>query len=149
MGRPLHALVARIRVRHQRGAAAVEFALVLLPLLWIVFGIISFGMMLSFRQSLSQAATEGARAAAVQIDATKREGDAKTAVADAMNAVGKTCTSAGMTCTVSLPAACGSGQCITVTVKYAYRANPVIPSPPLVGNALPQNLTYAATVRVS
>ncbi len=48
--------------RRERGAAAVEFALVVPLLLTLVFGIISYGYLLSFRQSLSQAAAEGARA---------------------------------------------------------------------------------------
>ena len=45
------------RTTHQRrredGAAAVEFALVLPILLLLVFGIIGYGYMLSFRQSIS------------------------------------------------------------------------------------------------
>ena len=58
--------------RQDRGAAAVEFALVVPFLLLLVFATISFGMMLSFRQTLSQAATEGARAAAVESDPALR-----------------------------------------------------------------------------
>lgn len=50
--------------RTERGAAAVEAALVLTAVvLPVVFGIIAYGYMLSFRQTLSQAASEGARAA--------------------------------------------------------------------------------------
>ena len=124
----------------------------MIPLLWLVFGIISFGMMLSFRQSLSQAATEGARAAAVQIDASKRDTSARDAVAAAMNAVGKTCSSSGMDCDtskVTSPFPCGSGQCVTVELKYRYRDNPLIPSAPLVSAVLPDVMKYAATVRIS
>jgi Flp pilus assembly protein TadG len=53
------------RHRAEGGAAAVEFALVAPLLLLLVFGVISYGYMLSFRQALSQGAAEGARAAAV------------------------------------------------------------------------------------
>ncbi|WP_344125586.1 TadE family protein [Luedemannella flava] len=51
--------------RRDRGAAAVEFALVLPVLLILVFGIIDFGRMLNAKITLTQAAREGARAAAV------------------------------------------------------------------------------------
>ena len=96
--------------RGDRGAAAVEFALVLVPLMLIVFGIISYGFMLSFRQTLSQAATEGARAAAVQIDSSKRHDDAIDAVDDAMGDLTfqpATCGDGALVCEVSEPFACG------------------------------------------
>ncbi len=51
-----------------RGAAAVEFALVLPLLVLLVFGIIDFGRMLTTKITLTEAAREGARAAAL-IDA--------------------------------------------------------------------------------
>ena len=61
------------RRRTESGAAAVEFALVLPLLVVLVLGIISYGVMLSFRQTLSQATTEGARAAGGDPD--RREED--------------------------------------------------------------------------
>jgi Flp pilus assembly protein TadG len=48
-----------------RGAAAVEMALVLPLLLLIVFGIIDFGRMLNAQISVTEAAREGARAATI------------------------------------------------------------------------------------
>ena len=48
-----------------RGAAAVEFALLLPVLLLLVFGIIDFGRALNASITLTQAAREGARLAAV------------------------------------------------------------------------------------
>ncbi|MGH9165359.1 MAG: TadE/TadG family type IV pilus assembly protein, partial [Acidimicrobiales bacterium] len=47
--------------RDQRGAAAVEFALVLPLLLILVFGIVEFGRAYSAKISLTAAAREGAR----------------------------------------------------------------------------------------
>jgi Flp pilus assembly protein TadG len=55
------------RVRTHKGAATVEFALVASLLMTLVIGLIGYGIMLSFRQAISQAAAEGARAAAVSV----------------------------------------------------------------------------------
>jgi Flp pilus assembly protein TadG len=148
------------RVREDRGAAAVEFALVVPLLLVLVFGVISFAFMLNFRQALSQAATEGARAAAVQVDATARTADATTAVTDALAGVGVTCTSgvlydgatAAGTCDVGAASACAGAptlDCVTVTLTYDYADHPEVPSFPLVGAMMPEELSYVATVRVS
>jgi Flp pilus assembly protein TadG len=135
--------------RQDRGAAAIEFALVVPILLLLVFATISFGMMLSFRQTLSQAATEGARAAAVESDPALRATEALAAVNDAMAAVDRQCGAGGLVCNVGAVVPCGSGECITVTLTYAYQANPMVISPPLAGELLPNQLEYAATVRVS
>ena len=51
--------------RAERGAAAVEMALVLPMLLFVVFGIIDFGRLLNAQITLTEAAREGARAAAM------------------------------------------------------------------------------------
>ena len=48
-----------------RGAAAVEFALLLPVLLLLIFGIIDFGRALNAQITLTQAAREGARLAAL------------------------------------------------------------------------------------
>lgn len=56
---------AQMRSAPDRGAAAVEFALLLPLLLLIVFGIIDFGRALNAQITLTQAAREGARVAAL------------------------------------------------------------------------------------
>ena len=48
-----------------RGAAAVEFALLLPILLFLIFGIIDFGRALNAQVTLTQAAREGARLASL------------------------------------------------------------------------------------
>jgi Flp pilus assembly protein TadG len=62
------------RAGNDRGAAAVEMAIVLPLLLLILFGIIDFGLMLNRQLLLTEAAREGARAAALDgSDATVRD----------------------------------------------------------------------------
>jgi Flp pilus assembly protein TadG len=53
----------------ERGAAAVEFALVLPVLMLLIFGIVDFGRMLNAKITITEAAREGARAAAL-VDAS-------------------------------------------------------------------------------
>jgi Flp pilus assembly pilin Flp len=55
------------RMKRERGAAAVEFALVASVLCLLLFGIIEFGVILSVKSSVTQAASEGARAAVNQL----------------------------------------------------------------------------------
>ena len=51
--------------RNDQGAAAVEFALLLLPLLLILFGIIEFGRGFNMQLSMSHGAREGVRVLAL------------------------------------------------------------------------------------
>lgn len=149
--------------RDDRGAAALEFGLILPVLVLLVFGVIAFGYMLSFRQAMSQAAAEGGRAAAVQMAGTSsgdRISAARAAVNDALDFYGVECTSGGAlthsggasgNCAITI-GACTSGpsdtQCAKVTLEYPYSDNSLIPG--LGINAfLPDNLVYTAEVRVS
>jgi Flp pilus assembly protein TadG len=92
----------------ERGAAAVEMALVLPVLLLIIFGIVDFGRMLNAQITITQAAREGARVAAV--------GGAQTAV----NARVQLATP-GMTVTSPITTACtGVNSPTGVTVSHTF-----------------------------
>lgn len=60
----------RRRDPRRRGAAVVEFAVVLPLLLTVLFGIIEYGWVFMVRQTLQTAAREGARLAVLQTSVT-------------------------------------------------------------------------------
>lgn len=154
----------RRRRSRDRGAAMVEFALVVPLLLAIVFGIISFSYMLSFRGAMSQAAVEGARAAAIappgksDDDLKKRAADAVTQslggysdltcappqLLDGTKVVGE--------CVVDLPATCNAsdgGNTASVKVVHRYRDNALVPAFPGFGITLPDEISFCSVVEVS
>jgi Flp pilus assembly protein TadG len=140
--------------RSERGAVLVEFALVVTFLCLVVFGIITFGILLGYRQNLTQAATEGARAASVQQNPDKQETAALAAATSALDELHHTCGStpdAGLTCTVSDIFACPSDTtlaCRTVTVELDNDEHSVVPNVPLLSTFIPHQLTATTTVIV-
>ena len=103
-----------VRGSGERGSAAVEFALLLPVLLLIVFGIIDFGRALNAQETLTQAAREGARLAALnQPDVTGRTQSAATG----LSPVGVTVT----------PCPVGAGPEVSATVKVSYLFHFVTP----------------------
>ena len=71
--------------RNRRGAAIVEFAVVLPLLLLLLFGIIDFGWVFLVRQTLTNAAREGARVAVLR---TSTADDVSDRVREVMNPLG-------------------------------------------------------------
>jgi Flp pilus assembly protein TadG len=105
-------------VHHERGAAAVEFALVLPILLLLVMGIAEFGRAYHIQTTLSAAAREGVRVMALQNDAvaartTTKEVAESLAVTDSQISVTPTdcsgATAATATVTVTYPVQLMSG----------------------------------------
>jgi Flp pilus assembly protein TadG len=142
--------------RDENGAALVEFVMVLPIFLFVIFSMVSIGVMFSFRQTLSQAATEGARAAAIapsNLTFSQRRDRAIVAVNEAFDGEAGdpvACGTGGLTCTIpAVPTSCGSSdQCISIALTYAYAAHPRIELPQLFGFVLPDELTYSASARV-
>lgn len=139
-----------------------------------LYGIVGFGVLLSAKQTITQAAADGARAAVsapqTPDEATNPDSPVRTvARSQAANAAswlhtpagvpagGLSCPEAGgataaqpLTCTTSVAPCTGNvtQQCLTLTVSYAYAAKPVIPSLPIVGNLMPQQLTSTSTIQL-
>lgn len=96
----------------ERGAAAVEFALVLPVLIILLLGMVEFARVFNVQISLSNAAREGARTMAIENDATIARDAAVSAAPSVVPAV-----SAGQI-TVA-PAPCAAGDTVTVTIQYS------------------------------
>jgi Flp pilus assembly protein TadG len=135
----------------------VEFAIVLPIFLFVIFAMVNYAAMLSFRQTLSQAAAEGARAAAVapfNTSTAQRYVRAKAAVNEAFQGQNASCGDGWLTCTPQPSASCTAGaECISVTLTYAYnsavnarRIGP--PVPRVFGFSLPAQISYTASARV-
>lgn len=161
------------RTRAQRGVAVLEMAIVTTLLFTLVFGIIGYGYLLSFRGSMQQSASEGARAAApaprtiVAVSATNPGGrDNSTALARARAATERAVEGydqrcgAEITCTYvihdcSAPALAGNDtaalpDCITVKLRFDNTgSNSLLPMPPLVGELMPDELNTTSTVELN
>ncbi|WP_210480637.1 TadE/TadG family type IV pilus assembly protein [Naasia sp. SYSU D00948] len=101
----------RRRAADDRGAAAIEFALVLPLLLLLILGILEFGRIYNIQISLSNAAREGARTMAIENDAAA----ARSAAAAAAPSLNPALSTGAVAIS---PATCGAGQTATATVSY-------------------------------
>lgn len=97
------------RDARDRGAAAVEMALVLPVLLLLVFGIIDFGRMLNAQITLTEAAREGARASVLGANPSA-----------AVNAASTNLGTVGTT-TTACPTNPAAGDNATVTTTYTFQ----------------------------
>jgi hypothetical protein len=115
---------------NDRGAAAVEFALVLPLLVMLVFGIIQFGFVFNAYITVTQAAREGARMASVdKFDAA------------AVKAGTTPLDQSKVTVSGPTPWPVASGSYFSVTVRYPYLLEiPFVPSQSL-------DLSSTATMR--
>jgi len=110
-------------IKTEHGAAAVEFALVLPLLLFVVFGIIEFGFLLYDKAVITNASREAARRACVYDSP-----GANAVITDIVTEYGslpiqipsKAFTVADVSITPD-PATANSGDYITATVRYSYR----------------------------
>lgn len=141
------------RLRAQRGATAIEFAM-LFPLFFIIlYAIVTFSLIFVAQQNLTLAAEEGARAALNWQANTSMQ----TALVNRGNAA---CAAAKLViaslvqsarCTSS-SAPCGPNntmQCVNVVLAYDYQSSPLVPSLPLMNVTLPTSLSSSATVQLN
>ncbi|HEY2813206.1 MAG TPA: TadE/TadG family type IV pilus assembly protein [Acidimicrobiales bacterium] len=139
------------RFAGEEGAAIVEMALVGVLLVLLLFGIISFGYLMGFRQNMVQAAAEGARRGAVAKPGSEAGNEALGGASDAVHAFGQDCGVGGMNCSVSVDR-CENNitvQCVTVALDYDYQDFPLLPDVPIVGALLPKHITTQSVAEIN
>jgi Flp pilus assembly protein TadG len=146
------------RARGDDGAALLEFALVAILLFTLIFGIIQYGFMLSFKQDMTRTAAEGARAGAVAFPASDALVAAQQATMDAAQRTGKSCSTTngvdsdgdGLSCNVTVtPCTTSVGDCVNVELHYDQEGHPLVGSIPLLSQLPPDSLTSKSVARVS
>lgn len=138
------------RPHHQRGFYAVEYAFVFLFLFGLIYGIVCYGILFTFKLGLQAAAEDAARAALRhQVGIPARQAQAEL-VAQQRTAGWWPPAAAPLTISSQLEqadASCGRGwldRCsLTVTIQ-ASQLQQVLP--PIPGFALPDRLTGQASV---
>ncbi|KRF08447.1 pilus assembly protein TadE [Arthrobacter sp. Soil782] len=102
--------------RDDRGAVAVEMALLLPVLVLLLLGIMEFGRAYNAQVTLTNAAREGVRVMAI----TNVRADARTAAKNVATTLALTDSSFTFNTTpASSPATCAAGRQVTVTISYS------------------------------
>lgn len=107
------------RLRDQRGAAMVEFAIILPLLLLVVFGILQFGLLFYNYLDLTSATRDGARRAAVSRLSLNGAQTTRDAIAASTSVVDDSQT----TVTITPGTPWTSGNAVNVKVTYPYELN--------------------------
>jgi len=111
----------RRHLKTERGAAAVEFALVLPVLVLLLFGVIEFGLLMFNKAVLTNAAREGARFGIVAVSPRKTSSEIETVVS---NYTGTNLITFGTPSTPQVTSTYTTqnfGDPLTVTVTYQYQ----------------------------
>lgn len=138
------------RRRNEHGAEMIEFAIVVVLLITLLYGIISYGLILAAQATITQAAADATRSGIVTTTPIA------TAEAQAGTDLGwmnkGTCGTSGTTITcnaVQIP--CPSNvnqQCLKVTVAYNYSAAPLFPELPGLGIITPSTLSSTNVLQI-
>ena len=165
MGPRSRNLANRLRSRRQaegdeRGAELIEFAVVVVLLITLLYGIITYGLILAAQSTITSAAADAARAgllysstpctSAAPTPCTVAEGQAGTDLGWLNKG---TCGTSGtpITC-VATEEACPSNssvQCLKVTVTYNYSSNPLFPELPGLGLITPSSISSTNVVQMA
>ena len=112
--------------RNRRGAALVEFAVVVPVFFLMVFGMIEFGRAIMVQQVLTNAAREGARVAVLD-SPTPTASQVGTTVTSYLQKAG--ISGATVTINPTEPTTAGYGAPVTVTVQIPFSSVSWLPSP--------------------
>jgi Flp pilus assembly protein TadG len=152
------------RQREERGAEMVEFAFVVVLLIALLYGIISYGLILAAQSTVTQAAADGARAGIVVSSGAGQASAAEIQAGNDISWMGKGACyehdalpvatgspTAAIKCTAT-PETCPSvatNQCLKVTVTYSYKSSPLFPILPGLGIITPTQISSTDVLQIS
>jgi Flp pilus assembly protein TadG len=109
--------------------------------MFILYGLISYGMIMATKQRVTNAASEAARSAVGSADDAAAIATATTRVNSLLSG------SAGSYTPLVTTAACGTSTCIKVKVTWDYKNHPIMPPSPGLGLVTPDNIVSEAQVQ--
>jgi Flp pilus assembly protein TadG len=158
----------------ERGAELLEFALVVVLLIALLYGIITYGVILSAQATVTQAAADATRAGIVQGTGTSSCNGVSGVYSAGCAAVSQASTDLGWmnkgTCyetvnstvvagSVSNPISCAatiescpsnvSNTCLALTVSYNYSSAPLFPELPGLGVITPSTISSTNVLQLS
>jgi Flp pilus assembly protein TadG len=168
-------IATRLRQRRdndERGAEMVEFAFVVVLLITLLYGIITYGLILATQSTITQAAADAARSGIVQgTGNTSCNGHTVSAAGcvavqqaasdigwmnkggcqETVNSTPVLQNSSPIKCTATT-APCtsvGANTCLTVTVSYAYSSAPLFPEMPGLSLITPSTVSSTNVLQLS
>lgn len=163
----------RRRQEDEGGAEMVEFALVVVLLIALLYGIITWGLILAAQSTITQAAADAARAGIVQGTTSGNcQGVSNTSLAgcaaveqaatdvgwmnkggcnETVNGKAIVTSSSPISCTATTGscASVAANTCLTVTVAYAYSSSPIFPELPGLGVITPSTISSTNVLQLS
>jgi Flp pilus assembly protein TadG len=141
------------RGRDERGAEMVEFAIVVVLLIMLLYGILTYGLILAAQSTLTQAAADAARSALV-VGTTNAVATAESQAGTDVGWMGKgTCGTSGTVITCNaVEETCPSNSletCIKVTVTYNYSQSPLFPELPGLGVITPSTISSTNVLQLN
>ena len=164
MGPHTWRFVRKLRQRRgdERGAEMVEFAIVVVLLITMLYGIVTYGLILAAQSTVTQAAADAARAGIVagstnMVNTAQSQAQGDVGWMNKGQCAGNTTATAAnpITCVASGPANCPSdvttgstAQCLTVTVTYAYNKAPLFPELPGLNVITPSTISSTNVLQI-
>jgi Flp pilus assembly protein TadG len=136
-----------------RGSVLVETAIVSSLLFLLLFGIVTFGLLLAYRQNMVNIASDAARAGAVA-ESDEIVARAEVAAESAASAFDRSCADDlgdGLVCQAALELCPGSATdyCVHVVVTHSNVTDPIVAPLPLVSEFVPDVMRVEAFALVS
>ncbi|HWD56368.1 MAG TPA: TadE/TadG family type IV pilus assembly protein [Acidimicrobiales bacterium] len=137
----------------------IEFAIVVVLLVTLLYGIITFGLILAAQATVTQAAADAARSGIVSASTAVATAEAQAGTDLSWMSKG-TCGTSGTTttCVASLipcpsnnlnPPGTAPNTCLKVTVSYSYNSSPLFPELPGLGVITPSTISSTNILQIS